>query len=145
MEPDRLIDRYINIMELKPRGLIATIVYHALLLLLLIFAGLTFPDPPPEEEGILVNFGTDEFGLGDFEPMGDDQQAGDPDQEVAQYQEPVEETEEYAEPVETRESAPPPEPVEVDQTQDVEEVQVKEQPSPEELERQVLAAEHKTK
>ena len=77
-------------MKLNRRGLIATIIYHALLLLLLVFAGLTFPDPPPEEEGILVNFGTDEFGLGDFEPMGDDQQAGNPDEEITQAREPVE-------------------------------------------------------
>ncbi len=126
-------------MKLKRRGLIATIVYHALLLLLLVFAGLTFPDPPPEEEGILVNFGTDEFGLGDFEPMGDDQQAGNPDEEVTRSQEPIEEVEEYVEPVEeTREAYTPPDPVEVDQTQDVEETKVIEKPKPtaEELERQ---------
>ncbi len=127
-------------MKLKKRGLIATIVYHALLLLLLVFAGLTFPDPPPEEEGILVNFGTDEFGLGDFEPMGDDQQAGNPDEEVTQFQEPVEEeVEEYVEPVEeVREAYTPPDPVEVDQTQDVEETKVieKPKPTPEELQRE---------
>jgi colicin import membrane protein len=126
-------------MKLNSRGLIATILYHALLLALLIFAGLTFPDPPPEEEGILVNFGTDEFGLGDFEPMGDDQQAGNPDEEVTRSQEPAEEAEEFIEPVqETREAYTPPEPVEVDQTQDVEETRVREEPkpSPEELERQ---------
>jgi len=124
-------------MKLKRRGLIATIVYHALLLLLLVFAGLTFPDPPPEEEGILVNFGTDETGLGDFEPMGDDQQAGDPEQEITQAAEEV--SEEYVEPVE--ESTPaytPPDPTPIDQTQDVEEVKVKEKPKPtaEEIERQ---------
>jgi len=124
-------------MKLKRRGLIATIVYHALLLLLLVFAGLTFPDPPPEEEGILVNFGTDETGFGDFEPMGDDQQAGDPDQEITQAADQT--SEEYVDPQE--ESTPaytPPQPAEVDQTQDVEETQVKEPPKPtaEELERQ---------
>jgi hypothetical protein len=116
-------------MKLKGRGLIPTIIYHALLLLLLVFAGLTFPDPPPEEEGILVNFGTDETGFGDFEPMGDDQQAGDPEQEITQAAD--ESSEEYVEPV--QESTPaytPPEPAEVDQTQDVEEVQVKEPPNP---------------
>ena len=127
-------------MKLKRRGLIATIIYHTLLLLLLVFAGLTFPDPPPEEEGILVNFGTDEFGLGDFEPMGDDQQAGNPEEEVSRNQEPVEEeVEEYVEPVEeVREAYTPPDPVEVDQTQDVEETKVIEKPKPtaEELERQ---------
>jgi len=124
-------------MKLNRRGLIATIVYHTLLILLLVFAGLTFPDPPPEEEGILVNFGTDETGLGDFEPMGDDQQAGDPEQEITQAAE--EPSEEYVEPVE--ESTPaytPPDPTPIDQTQDVEEVKVKEKPkpTPEEIERQ---------
>jgi outer membrane biosynthesis protein TonB len=127
-------------MKLNGRGLTGTIIYHALLLALLLFAGLTYPDPPPEEEGILVNFGTDEFGLGDYEPMGDDQQAGDPLQaEVTQAQEPVEELVEDAQPVvETRQTTPPPRPVEVDQTQDVEETRVKEapKPTPEELERQ---------
>jgi hypothetical protein len=123
-------------MKLSRRGLIATIIYHTLLVLLLVFAGLTFPDPPPEEEGILVNFGTDDTGFGDFEPMGDDQQAGDPELPV------VEETREIteeAEPVrEVEETYTPPDPALVDNTQDVEETQVKEDPQPtaEELERQ---------
>ncbi len=124
-------------MKLNRRGLIATIVYHTLLILLLVFAGLTFPDPPPEEEGILVNFGTDETGLGDFEPMGDDQQAGEPDEPI------VEETPEFIEEIpepaqeEVVETYTPPDPTPVDNTQDVEEVQVKEDPKPtaEELKR----------
>ena len=124
-------------MKLNRRGLIATIVYHALLLAVLIFAGLTFPDPPPEEEGILVNFGTDEFGLGDFEPMGDDQQAGNPEEEVSRNQEPIEEVEEYVEPVEeSQEAYTPPDPVEVDQTQDVEETRVREEQRQADLEKQ---------
>jgi hypothetical protein len=124
-------------MKLNRRGLIATIVYHALLLAVLIFAGLTFPDPPPEEEGILVNFGTDEFGLGDFEPMGDDQQAGNPEEEVSRNQEPIEEVEEYVEPMEeSREAYTPPDPVEVDQTQDVEETRVREEQRQADLEKQ---------
>ncbi len=128
-------------MKLKRRGLIATIIYHSLLLLLLVFAGLTFPDPPPEEEGILVNFGTDEFGLGEYEPMGDDQQAGNPEEELSRNQEAVEE---YVEPVEeSREAYTPPDPVEVDQTQDVEETRVREKPKPtaEQLERQRIEQE----
>ena len=126
-------------MKLDRRGLIATIVYHALLLALLVFAGLTYPDPPPEEEGILVNFGIDETGLGDFEPMGDDQQAGNPDEEVSRETEPEEVTEEYVEAVEeSQEAYTPPDPTPVDQAQDLEESQVKEdtKPTPEELERQ---------
>jgi len=124
-------------MKLNRRGLIATIVYHTLLILLLVFAGLTFPDPPPEEEGILVNFGTDETGLGDFEPIGDDQQAGEPEEPV--IEETPEFVEELPEPVqEVEETYTPPDPTPVDNTQDVEEVKVKEVPKPttEELERQ---------
>ncbi len=114
-------------MKLDRRGLIATIVYHTLLILLLVFAGLTFPDPPPEEAGILVNFGTDDTGFGAFEPKGDDQQAGEPDQPVVDQTEAIAE-ETYTPPVQTP----------VDQTQDVEEVKVKEvpKPTPEEIQRQ---------
>jgi len=124
-------------MKLNRRGLIATIVYHTLLILLLVFAGLTFPDPPPEEAGILVNFGTDDSGYGAFEPKGDDQQAGDPDEPVVQEAEeiPEEVVEDIPEPVYT---PPEPEPDPIDQTQDVEEVKVKEEPkpTPEELQKQ---------
>ncbi len=123
-------------MKLNRRGLIATIVYHTLVLLLLVFAGLTFPDPPPGEEGILVNFGTDETGFGAFEPPGDDQQAGEPE---PPQQEVEREIEQVAEPVEKIvEKAAPPDPKPVDQTQDVEQTRVKEQPkpTPEELKRQ---------
>ena len=122
-------------MKLSKRGLIATIVYHTLLILLLVFAGLTFADPPPEEEGILVNFGTDDSGFGAFEPKGDDQQAGDPELDVIDETEeiPEEVAEPLPEPVYT-----PPDPTPVDNTQDVEEVKVKEdpKPTPEEIQRE---------
>jgi outer membrane biosynthesis protein TonB len=124
-------------MKLDRRGLTATIIYHTLLVLLLVFAGLTFPEPPPEEEGILVNFGTDDSGYGRFEPRGDQQNAGDPDLPV------VRETREVAEQVvesipEHVESRIPPNQTTVDKTQDVEETKVREKPkpTPEELERQ---------
>lgn len=45
-------------------GLIGTIVFHALLLLFLLFFGLTYFDPPPSEEGITINFGTSDNGMG---------------------------------------------------------------------------------
>ncbi len=114
-------------MKLNRRGLISTIVYHTLLILLLVFAGLTFPDPPPEEAGILVNFGTDDSGFGAYEPKGDDQQAGDPEEPIVDDSEavPEEVVEDIPEPVYT-----PPLPTPVDQTQDVEEVKVKEKPKP---------------
>jgi TonB family protein len=52
----------------KGKGLAGTIIIHTILLLLLIFIAFTIPVPPENEEGILVNFGTDETGLGMIEP-----------------------------------------------------------------------------
>jgi colicin import membrane protein len=125
-------------MKLNRRGLIATIIYHLLILLFLVFAGLKFPEPPPEEEGILVNFGTGDTGFGQYEPRGDDQQAGDPNLPVVEETEEVKEAEPVREPV--RESTRP-DPVPVNRTQDVEQTRVREKPSAEELERQRIEKE----
>ena len=64
-------------MELSSRGVIWSTVFHAIILLLLLFFGFSYPDPPPEEEGILVNFGTSETGFGRTEPKGDQFHGGD--------------------------------------------------------------------
>lgn len=118
-------------MRSKRRGLIGTIFIHGLVLALLILGGLTFPDPPPEEEGVLVNFGTDDTGFGSVEPQGDEANQGTPEPQVS---EPVrEEAPAYTPPAPTpAETAP------ADNTQDVEEVKVKEDPQPtaEEIARQ---------
>lgn len=45
-------------------GLIGTIIFHVLLIILFLFAGLTYLEPPPPEEGILINFGTVDQGSG---------------------------------------------------------------------------------
>lgn len=50
------------------KGLAGTIIIHVALLLVLVFFAFTVPPPPEMEEGILVNFGTDETGLGMVEP-----------------------------------------------------------------------------
>ncbi len=47
----------------RRKGLVATIIYHVVLLLLFIFVGLTYQDPPPEE-GIAINFGYEDDGSG---------------------------------------------------------------------------------
>ena len=112
-----------------------TIVTHGLLLALLILGGLTFPVPPPEEEGILVNFGTDDTGFGLIEPEGDEANEGNPLPETTPSQ-----------PETTRESRPEPvetSPVAADNTQDLEETVVKEEPQPsaEELRREQEEAE----
>lgn len=110
-------------MRINRRGLIGTIFIHGLVLALLILGGLTFPDPPPEEEGVLVNFGTDDTGFGAIEPQGDEANQGTPEPQV---------TEEIQEEVPAS-TPPPPTPAKTapaDNTQDVEEVVVKEDPQP---------------
>ncbi|MCE4564275.1 cell envelope integrity protein TolA [Maribellus sp. CM-23] len=52
----------------RKKGIIGTIVFHVIVLMLLIFLGFFTPLPLPGEEGILVNFGNSENGLGDREP-----------------------------------------------------------------------------
>lgn len=44
-----------------------TVVLHVLLILLMLFLGFTYLDPPPES-GIAINFGTSEVGSGDNQP-----------------------------------------------------------------------------
>tara|TARA_B100000902_G_scaffold399057_1_gene468186 strand:+ start:984 stop:1757 length:774 start_codon:yes stop_codon:yes gene_type:complete len=52
----------------KNKGIIGTILFHTLLLVMFLFMGLTYQDPPPEEEGISINFGFSEDGLGEIDP-----------------------------------------------------------------------------
>lgn len=52
----------------KKKGIIGTSVLHIVILILLIVVAFIPPKPPELEEGILVNFGTDETGLGMIEP-----------------------------------------------------------------------------
>jgi len=52
----------------KGKGVAGTILIHAAIIALLIFVSFSVPPPPEQQEGILVNFGTDETGFGDIEP-----------------------------------------------------------------------------
>ena len=52
----------------KIKGFIGTIIFHALILIAFLFMGLTYQDPPPLEEGISINFGFNDTGLGEIEP-----------------------------------------------------------------------------
>ena len=49
-------------------GLISTVLFHAAILLLLLFMGFVVPSPLPVEEGFQVDFGNSETGLGQEEP-----------------------------------------------------------------------------
>ncbi|MFW5877825.1 MAG: hypothetical protein ACOCUP_01805, partial [bacterium] len=123
-------------MNLNKDGLIGTTIFHALVAILLIFFGFSYPDPPPEEEGILVNFGTDFTGFGDVEPTGDETQGGE--QETI----PEELVEETVPEVSVPPSRPVQEQVVEEQVQDFEESPVKEnKPSPEEIRQKEIEAE----
>lgn len=52
----------------RNKGIAGTIVIHLVLLAVLLFFGFSVPPAPETEEGILVNFGTDETGTGLIEP-----------------------------------------------------------------------------
>jgi colicin import membrane protein len=51
----------------RGKGVVGTIIFHIVVIALLLVAGFTSP-PPLMEEGLLVNFGTDDFGSGLVEP-----------------------------------------------------------------------------
>ncbi len=57
-----------NLKEHK-NGIIGTVIFHVILLMIFLFMGFVAPEPVfPDPEGILINFGTDDFGAGDVEP-----------------------------------------------------------------------------
>jgi colicin import membrane protein len=51
----------------KGKGLVGTILFHVVVIVVLVLAGFT-STPVTIEEGLLVNFGTEEFGSGLIEP-----------------------------------------------------------------------------
>ena len=53
----------------KRTGLIGTAIFHGALLLLFLFVGLKYMVPPPEEQGITINFGTSDDGKGNEQPL----------------------------------------------------------------------------
>jgi len=54
-------------------GVIGTILFHLLLLLLFVQFGMAYQDPPPENKGgMVINFGTSDDGMGDEQPTNTD-------------------------------------------------------------------------
>jgi len=49
-------------------GLAGTCLFHGILLIMLLYMAFKTPLPLPAEQGILVDFGNSDFGLGNFEP-----------------------------------------------------------------------------
>ena len=71
----------------RKKGMITSVLIHTLLLAVLILPLLTYPDPPPGQEGILVNLGGD-FGQGDQNAP-----EGEPEAAVEEVTDPVPEPE----------------------------------------------------
>ena len=76
----------------KRKGIIGTILFHALLLVAFLFMGLTYQDPPPAEEGISINFGFSDEGLGEVEPESTEEITEIVEEEIIEEQ--IESTEE---------------------------------------------------
>ncbi len=52
----------------KGKGIVGTLVIHCAVIVLLVLVSFSVPPPPEQQEGIIVNFGTDETGFGNIEP-----------------------------------------------------------------------------
>lgn len=98
----------------RQKARVTSIVFLVIFLFLLIFPLLKYPDPPPGQEGVLVNLGIPDVGQGEENaPESQAEEAAPPEPEETQ-EEQVEEVE--PEPVESK---PEPEPVkEVVKTED---------------------------
>lgn len=51
----------------EKKAMTGTILFHVILIILFLFTGLKYMEPPPPEEGILINFGYDDQGSGDVQ------------------------------------------------------------------------------
>ncbi len=55
-------------MPMNKKGIISTLVFHGILLILFLIFGFSTPLPLPGEDGILINFGNSKSGYGSIEP-----------------------------------------------------------------------------
>jgi colicin import membrane protein len=78
-------------MNFDNRGLIGTIFFHSILFIIILIFGFRTPLPLPGEQGILINFGDEETGMGKEEPLFSDkqikQEVSQPKQEVVEKNE----------------------------------------------------------
>ena len=125
----------------KRRGLISTAVFHLALLIMFLFLGLTYYEPKPED-GIIINFGNSETGLGNEADGAQSISSAVPQQQQQQtQQEEVEETDNAEDPVMTQENTEAPSlDTKPNKTEKPKEP-VKTEPTPEELERQRIEKE----
>lgn len=62
----------------KAKGIAATVLFHILMVLLLMMFGFNIPFPLPAEEGIIINFGNSDEGMGLEEPAIGEQAISNP-------------------------------------------------------------------
>jgi hypothetical protein len=79
--------------ENKRRGLVGSIVVHSLILILVLIPFITFPIPPPGEQGILVSLGIPDIGAGDDRPEMQNEEKVQPTPPAAAQPVPEEEPE----------------------------------------------------
>ncbi len=58
----------LELFEKNKKGIIGTTVFHVVVTLIILFLGFSTPLPLPGEEGIIINFGTDDEGFGVAQP-----------------------------------------------------------------------------
>ena len=107
------------------KGILGTILFHGLLLVAFLFMGLTYQIPPPPEEGISINFGFSDEGLGEIEPESTEETTEIVEEEVIEQQ--IESAEEIVTQSETETPA-------VEKTEENEKVVKKEDPKEEVIE-----------
>jgi len=79
--------------EDKRRGMVGSIVVHAMILVLVLIPFITFPIPPPGEQGILVSLGMPDVGSGDDRPEIQNKEVVTPTPPAAAQPVPVEDPE----------------------------------------------------
>ena len=109
----------------KRKGIIGTVLFHTLLLVAFLFMGLKYQDPPPAEEGISINFGYMDEGLGEVEPEDTEEVTEIVEEEIIEQQ--IESTEEII--TQSRVETPT-----VEKTEKKEKVVKKEEPKEEVIE-----------
>jgi len=111
-------------------GLIVSIVFHTILFLLFLFFGLTHPIPPPEKEGITINFGTSDDGMPNEQNNTPSEQSQDiPTETAISDPQPSESVEEEIL-TQTTEDAPSIDKKEKEKEEIVEPIKEKEEPKP---------------
>ncbi|MDX9846148.1 MAG: TonB family protein [Tenuifilaceae bacterium] len=115
-------------MTSKSKGYIGSFVVHITILVLLILFGFSTPLPLPGEEGILINFGDNNFGAGQREPRPAPRETVQPVESTPERVEQTPITQDFEDAPSIPAPKPKPTPEKVEDTKPVE--KPKEEPKP---------------